>query len=64
MGSPVLFVYLSTLCDQSTQKVGNECLFFFNETTQGNVQIFVEFRRQANKHTNTTFKMKMSEKTK
>ena len=36
---------------------------FFNQTIQGNVQLFEEFpHQQTNKHRNTTFKIVMSKK--
>ena len=39
--------------------------FFFIQTTQDNLYIFEEFAlRQANKHTDTTFKMKLKKKEK
>ena len=52
---------------QNTRNVGNERSFFVcvNQTTQDSVQTFHDFPLpQANKHSSTTFKRKMSKKKK
>ena len=54
-----------SVCDKNRQTVRNEILFQSNDTRQSDFFFLKEFPlHQANKHTNTTFKRKMSEKKK